>query len=185
MDPIAVLNPIASQMSVMRSTLLGGLVNTLAYNVNRKAHRVRVFEIGRVYRRDPLQPDGPLQVAGVDQPNRVAALAYGSNDDEQWAAAARDSDFFDIKGDIAVVAAGSAVCDCTASGAASGPQRRNRDRRSARRNHRAVASAPAAAIRATQGADGVRDRSGAAADARVCRGMASWLDFSRCSATFR
>ncbi len=84
-DPIAVLNPIASQMSVMRSTLLGGLVSALAYNVNRKAHRVRLFEIGRVYRRDPQQPDGPLQVGGIDQPNRLAALAYGPNDDEQWA----------------------------------------------------------------------------------------------------
>ena len=99
-DPIAVLNPIASQMSVMRSTLLGGLVSALAYNVNRKAHRVRVFEIGRVYRRDPQQPDGPLQVGGIDQPNRLAALAYGPNDDEQWAVPARDSDFFDLKGDI-------------------------------------------------------------------------------------
>ena len=99
-DPIAVLNPIASHMSVMRSTLLGGLVQALAYNVNRKAPRVRVFEIGRVYRRDPPQPAGPLQVGGVDQPNRVAALAYGPNDDEQWAAPARDSDFFDVKGDI-------------------------------------------------------------------------------------
>ena len=99
-DPIAVLNPIASHMSVMRSTLLGGLVTALAYNLNRKAPRVRVFEIGRVYRRDPLKPSGPLQVAGVDQPNRVAALAYGANDDEQWAAPARDSDFFDVKGDI-------------------------------------------------------------------------------------
>ena len=106
-DPIAVLNPIASQMSVMRSTLLGSLVNTLAYNVNRKAQRLRVFEIGRIYRRDPLQPDGPLQVAGVDQPNRVAALAYGLNDDEQWGAAARDSDFFDVKGDIESMLAGA------------------------------------------------------------------------------
>ena len=99
-DPIAVLNPIASQMSVMRSTLLGGLVSALAYNVNRKAHRVRLFEIGRVYRRDPQQPDGPLQVGGIDQPNRLAALAYGPNDDEQWAVPMRDSDFFDLKGDI-------------------------------------------------------------------------------------
>ncbi len=99
-DPIAVLNPIASHMSVMRSTLLGGLVQALAYNVNRKAPRVRVFEIGRVYRRDPPQPAGPLQVGGVDQPNRVAALAYGPNEDEQWAVSARDSDFFDVKGDI-------------------------------------------------------------------------------------
>lgn len=98
--PITVLNPIASQMSVMRSTLLGGLVSALSHNLNRKAHRVRVFEIGRVYRRDPEQSGGELQVGGVDQPNRVAGLAYGPNDDEQWAVPARDVDFFDVKGDI-------------------------------------------------------------------------------------
>ncbi|HYM47818.1 MAG TPA: phenylalanine--tRNA ligase subunit beta [Burkholderiaceae bacterium] len=99
-DPIAVLNPIASQMSMMRSTLLGGLVSALSYNLNRKAARVRVFEIGRVYWRDRHLRDGPLQVAGIDQPNRVAGLAYGPNDDEQWATATRGVDFFDVKGDI-------------------------------------------------------------------------------------
>ncbi len=99
-DPIAVLNPIASQMSVMRSTLLGGLVNALSYNLNHKAARVRVFEIGRIYRRDLQVHDGPLQVAGVDQPSRVTGLAYGPNDDEQWATHTRDADFFDVKGDV-------------------------------------------------------------------------------------
>ncbi len=99
-DPIAVLNPIASHLSVMRSTLLGGMVNALSYNVSRKAARVRVFEIGRVYRRDRNLQGGPLQVAGVDQPNRVAGLAYGENDDEQWGMTSRDVDFFDVKGEI-------------------------------------------------------------------------------------
>ena len=99
-DPIAVLNPIASQMSVMRTTLLGGLVNALSYNLNRKATRVRVFEIGRVYRRDRQQSEDSLQVGGVDQPNRIGGLAYGPNDDEQWAVPTRDVDFFDVKGDI-------------------------------------------------------------------------------------
>ena len=99
-NPIAVLNPIASQMSVMRSTLLGGLVNALSYNVNRAAYRVRVFEIGRVYTRDRLQTDGPLSVAAVHQPIRLGGLAYGPNDDEQWAGAKRDVDFFDVKGDV-------------------------------------------------------------------------------------
>src|SRR5512140_677917 len=46
--PIRVLNPIASQMSVMRSTLVGGLVAALVYNLNRKQVRARLFEIGRV-----------------------------------------------------------------------------------------------------------------------------------------
>jgi len=99
-DPISVLNPIASQMSVMRSTLLGGLVGALSHNRNRKAARMRVFEIGRVYRRDPQIQAAPLQVAGVDQPIRVAGLAYGPNDDEQWGTATRDADYFDAKGDV-------------------------------------------------------------------------------------
>jgi phenylalanyl-tRNA synthetase beta chain len=99
-DPITVLNPIASHLSVMRSTLLGGLVSALSYNLNRKASRVRVFEIGRVYRSAPEVADGPLQVAGVDQPLRVGGLVYGPNDDEQWGIPVRDADFFDVKGDI-------------------------------------------------------------------------------------
>ncbi|HTN50491.1 MAG TPA: phenylalanine--tRNA ligase subunit beta [Burkholderiaceae bacterium] len=98
--PIAVLNPIAVQMSVMRSTLLGGLIDTLGYNLNRKATRARLFEIGRVFRRDPTVHDGPLSVQGVQQPLLVAGLAYGSTEDEQWAMSSRGVDFYDVKGDV-------------------------------------------------------------------------------------
>src|SRR3546814_20497910 len=63
-DPIRLLNPIASQLAVMRSSLIGGLVANIKYNANRKQTRVRVFELGRVFRRDAQVPDGPLSVAG-------------------------------------------------------------------------------------------------------------------------
>jgi phenylalanyl-tRNA synthetase beta chain len=99
-DPIAVLNPISAQMSVMRSSLVGGLVATLAYNLNRKASRVRVFEIGRIFKRDPNIQDGPLSVQNIAQPNCVAGLAYGAADDEQWAITSRQVDYFDVKGDV-------------------------------------------------------------------------------------
>ncbi|HET9024781.1 MAG TPA: phenylalanine--tRNA ligase subunit beta [Burkholderiaceae bacterium] len=99
-DPIRVLNPIASQMSVMRSTLLGGLVGALVHNLNRKQNRARLFEVGRVFLRDPEVRDGPLAVQGIAQPTVVAGLAYGPAEDEQWGVAARDVDFFDVKGDI-------------------------------------------------------------------------------------
>jgi phenylalanyl-tRNA synthetase beta chain len=99
-DPIRVLNPIASQMSVMRSTLLGGLVASLGYNLNRKQNRARLFEVGRVFLRDPEVPDGPLAVQGIAQPTVVAGLAYGPAEDEQWGVATRDVDFYDVKGDI-------------------------------------------------------------------------------------
>ncbi len=52
-DPIRLLNPIASQLAVMRSTLIPGLVANVRYNVNRPQTRVRVFEIGRVFLRRP------------------------------------------------------------------------------------------------------------------------------------
>ncbi len=98
--PIKVVNPIAAQYAVMRSSLLGGLVAALKYNLNRKASRVRVFELGRVFLREPAAQDGPLAVAGTNQPLRVGALAYGLAVDEQWGERKRDVDYFDVKGDL-------------------------------------------------------------------------------------
>jgi phenylalanyl-tRNA synthetase beta chain len=99
-EPISVVNPIASHLAVMRSTLIGGLVDVLKYNLNRKAGRVRLFELGRVFRRSPEVADGPLAVAGIAQPMRAAGLIYGPVDDEQWSVARREADFFDVKGDV-------------------------------------------------------------------------------------
>lgn len=99
-NPIRLQNPIASQMSVMRSTLIGSLVANVRYNLNRKAGRVRAFEVGAVYLRNAEVQDGPLSVAGFDQPKRVAAIAYGPAVDEQWGAPTRAVDFFDVKGDL-------------------------------------------------------------------------------------
>ncbi len=99
-DPIRVLNPIASPMSVMRSGLFGSLIAVLRYNLARKVPRVRVFEIGRIYRRDVTAADGEVSVAGVSQPLRLAGLAYGSIDATQWGLKERTVDFFDVKGDI-------------------------------------------------------------------------------------
>jgi phenylalanyl-tRNA synthetase beta chain len=99
-EPIRLQNPIASQLSVMRSSLIGSLVANVRYNVNRKASRVRAFEVGAVYRRDAAVADGPLTVAGYDQPQRVGAIAYGPAADEQWGQETRDVDFFDVKADL-------------------------------------------------------------------------------------
>jgi phenylalanyl-tRNA synthetase beta chain len=108
-DPIRVLNPIASPLSVMRSSLIGSLVNVLRYNLARKATRVRVFEIGRVFRRDASATDGELSVRGVAQPARLAGLACGSADALQWGVKERPVDFFDVKGDVEALFAPKAV----------------------------------------------------------------------------
>ncbi|HVY08399.1 MAG TPA: phenylalanine--tRNA ligase subunit beta [Burkholderiales bacterium] len=98
--PLRLLNPIASQLAVMRSSLIGGLVANVRYNLNRKLDRVRVFEIGRAFLRDTAIVDGELSVAGILQPTRVSAAAFGSADEEQWSVAARGVDFYDVKGDV-------------------------------------------------------------------------------------
>jgi phenylalanyl-tRNA synthetase beta chain len=100
LEPIRLQNPIASQMSVMRSTLIGSLVANLRYNVNRKQNRVRLFEIAGVYKRDPAVQDGPLSVAGYEQLKHVAGIAYGPALDEQWSVPTRAVDFFDVKADV-------------------------------------------------------------------------------------
>ncbi|MBL8325274.1 MAG: phenylalanine--tRNA ligase subunit beta [Rubrivivax sp.] len=99
-DPIKVLNPIAAPLAVMRSSLVGSLVGALRHNLSRKATRVRLFEVGRVYRRDAAARDDELNVAGVAQPARIAALAYGPAEPAQWGAHERGTDYFDIKGDL-------------------------------------------------------------------------------------
>ncbi|QWD48612.1 phenylalanine--tRNA ligase subunit beta [Polynucleobacter paneuropaeus] len=97
---IKVLNPIASQYGVMRSNLWGGLLNNLKANLNRGATRVRLFETGRVFKRDAGVTVQPGKVAGFNQPQRIGGLAYGSFVPEQWANANRFVDFFDVKGDL-------------------------------------------------------------------------------------
>lgn len=99
-DPIRLLNPIASQLAVMRSSLIPGLLANIEHNANRRQPRVRVFELGRVFMRDPAQENGPLAVAGIHQPNRIAAAAWGPAVAEQWGQADRDVDFFDVKRDL-------------------------------------------------------------------------------------
>lgn len=97
-NPIEVLNPIAAQMSVMRTQIIANLVDILKYNLNRKADRVNVFELGRVFLRDASVKGSDSAVEGITQPLHIAALAYGAAAPEQWGVAHRQVDFYDLKG---------------------------------------------------------------------------------------
>jgi phenylalanyl-tRNA synthetase beta chain len=99
-NPIQLLNPIASQMSVMRSSLLASLMQVLKFNIDRKAERVRVFELGRVFMRDASVQDSDSTVQGLHQPMRVAGLAYGGAAALGWTGKSRPVDFYDVKGEV-------------------------------------------------------------------------------------
>jgi phenylalanyl-tRNA synthetase beta chain len=89
--PVTLMNPIASQMSVMRSSLLGGLLGALRTNLARKQPRVRIFEIGGCFK---------AEAGNYSQEERMAGLAYGAVLPEQWGASARNVDFYDVKSDL-------------------------------------------------------------------------------------
>jgi phenylalanyl-tRNA synthetase beta chain len=89
--PLVLANPISSQMSVMRTSLWGGLLQALNYNLNRQQSRVRLFELGRVYRQEQ---------EGLKQVQMLGGLAYGDAAAEQWGRVGRSADFFDMKSDL-------------------------------------------------------------------------------------
>jgi phenylalanyl-tRNA synthetase beta chain len=90
--PVALANPIASQLSVMRTSLIGGLIEALKVNLNRREARVRLFENGRCFLR--------AEASDAAQPWRLSGLAYGPALPEGWDGGKRRVDFFDVKGDL-------------------------------------------------------------------------------------
>jgi len=99
-EPIRLLNPIASQMSVMRSSLLGSLLQVLKFNIDRKAARVRVFEAGRVFVRDASVATSDTTVPGIRQPMRLGGLAWGDGENARWDSKPQRVDFYEVKGDV-------------------------------------------------------------------------------------
>lgn len=113
-EPVALMNPIASQMSVMRSSLLGGLLGALRTNLARKQPRIRMFEIGGCFK---------SEAGSYSQEERLAGLAYGSVLSEQWGTAARNVDFYDVKSDLEALFAPRALTFQVAEHPASHPGR--------------------------------------------------------------
>ncbi|MEO8383999.1 MAG: phenylalanine--tRNA ligase subunit beta [Betaproteobacteria bacterium] len=93
--PVKVANPISSQMSVMRSNLIGGLIASVKHNINHGETRLKLFELGRCFQRDETNLDA--------QPEVVGGIAYGARFPEQWGEGGlkgAPTDFFTMKGEV-------------------------------------------------------------------------------------
>ncbi len=94
---IPLLNPISSDMGVMRCSLLPGLIASLAYNQNRQQDRIRLFESGRVFK------DGKE----VEQDLMISGIISGNITEKQWDNPYSSSNIYDLKSDVeALVQAG-------------------------------------------------------------------------------
>ena len=96
-SPIVLRNPIAENMSVMRTSLLPGMLAALEFNANRQRERIRLFEVGATYHR----------VSGkITERQKLAAVVTGPVAPLQWGVANNlNVDFYDLKADLSSVLA--------------------------------------------------------------------------------
>jgi phenylalanyl-tRNA synthetase beta chain len=113
---VMISNPLSEEQSVMRTTLLGSLLDVAKRNLAHDADRVALFESGRVYLTHPPtgrnvvpegtnRPVGPLggdfvgeQAAPFTEPHRLACLAVGPLAPKSWRGGGEAADFFALKG---------------------------------------------------------------------------------------
>lgn len=93
---LSLLNPISSELSVMRTSVLAGLVKTAVHNQNRQQNRIRLVETGLRFLPQSTEP----QAAELLQEPVIAGLIMGPRHPESWANASDKVDFFDLKADV-------------------------------------------------------------------------------------
>ncbi|WP_151869048.1 phenylalanine--tRNA ligase subunit beta [Acinetobacter soli] len=101
-NPLALANPISSDLAVMRSTLLSSLIPCVQHNLNRQQSRVRFFELGLRFDYQHASSIHDLQ-----QIPTLALIAVGSRTPELWHGKVQPMDFFDLKNEVEqILAAG-------------------------------------------------------------------------------
>jgi len=90
---VRIMNPISDDMDIMRRSLIPGLLKVLAYNMNRNATDLRIFEMGRVFHRPETESED-------SQPYYLSGLIYGSRRYPGWSEKRSNVDFYDIKGSV-------------------------------------------------------------------------------------
>ncbi|QLB21369.1 phenylalanine--tRNA ligase subunit beta [Vespertiliibacter pulmonis] len=98
-------NPISSEMSAMRVSLLTGLLDAVVYNQNRQQNRVRLFETGLRF-----IPDENAENS-IRQERVLGAVIVGDKTSMHWESKGQPVDFFDLKGDLERVLSLTSVAD--------------------------------------------------------------------------
>lgn len=97
-SPVTLLNPISTDMAVMRTSLWQSLVGVLTTNLHRQQNRVRIFEIGLRFL--PTSDSKVYGIPEIKQQPVIAGLIYGPRYQESWSNTQENVDFYDIKGDV-------------------------------------------------------------------------------------
>ena len=92
-EPVLLKNPISSDLAVMRTSLIPGLLSAAAHNINRQQTRARLFETGLRF----------MPGESLAQTPMLGLLLCGRRMPEGWASSPESVDFFDMKGEIEAV----------------------------------------------------------------------------------
>ena len=100
-------NPLSSEMSVMRTSLLPGLLSAVAHNQNRQQWDLKLFEVGTVF----SQQSEIVSFDGIDQRQHLSMVLTGRRLPERWSHNSETIDFFDLKGDVEAILGRHVQCD--------------------------------------------------------------------------
>jgi len=116
-------NPISTDLAVMRTTLLGGLLDTQRRNQSRQMGSMRLFEMGlRFLQAGNTVVDSALDASfhndlqigqGLIQQSMLAGLAVGLREPEGWKTSSKEVDFFDLKADLEALLKSAGGSDIT------------------------------------------------------------------------
>lgn len=94
---VRIMNPLSSDLNVMRQTMLFGGLESIAYNVNRRNSNLKFFERGNVYTFSPDKQNADNPMAAYKEENMIALWVTGKRVTGSWAHADEQSTFFELK----------------------------------------------------------------------------------------
>ncbi|QBA64337.1 phenylalanine--tRNA ligase subunit beta [Muriicola soli] len=103
---VEILNPLSSELSVMRSSMLFSTLEAASYNMNRKRQHLKLFEFGKTYH----QAD-----KGYDEKRHLSVLISGDRTAESWAVPSKPTDFFYLKSIVEHILNKMGIVKCTSS----------------------------------------------------------------------
>ena len=87
-------NPLSIEMSVMRNSLLPGLINNLMHNLKRQHKNIRLFEVGKIFTGTKNK---------INEDEKISGLIHGSRNKEQWGYSSELVDYYDMKGHLEIL----------------------------------------------------------------------------------
>lgn len=103
---IQVMNPITDDFPLLRTTVLGNIMETIARNLSRKNEDLKIFELGAVY----LPHEVPLQELPTEEKMLCGAM-LGKRYGLSWNLSRELVDFYDAKGAVEILLAGLGITD--------------------------------------------------------------------------